>query len=403
MTIAKEAVYALHQRLKDLSINAPADQLAYLAKALESIAGQSSVYDIVNMSDEKLQELLDAATAHLANLNTSKTSALSAIDSAKTSSIDAINTTKTTSLTALQTTTTTNLSLLDTRKDTNITAINTTGQTQLQALNTLVSNFASINDVPTNSTIMTEVRNRNMIETGALPFIFGILSRQNDYWGAGDLTTQLGVWYNNVANADNMLQLLSGAHAYSTTYAGFYRPPQLYFLQGTNGMFIHKEMYVKYAVSTNEYTYPCAGLGVIFVKNNTNADITRTLSFGGSTYWSSGYEGMGLFLANPNNTNANKSSISGLTWTNLYNNATSNANITSSASVTIPAGKTVAILFYTSAYYYTAINSYYTQFIHWYIYNFKSAFLTTGLEVDIDRTLRAWQCRGYQYSYELWK
>ena len=403
MTIAKEAVYALHQRLKDLSVNAPADQLAYLAKALESIAGQSSVYDIVNMSDEKLQALLDAATAHLANLNTSKTSALSAIDSAKTSSIDAINTNKTTSLTALQTATTTNLSLLDARKDTNITAINSTGQTQLQALNTLVSNFASINDVPANSTIMTEVRNRNMIETGALPFIFGVLSRQNDYWGYGDLTSQLGVWYNNVSNADSMLQLLAGSHAQTTNYAGFYKPPQLHFLQGSAGNFIYKEMYVKYAVSTNEYTYPYAGLGVIFIKNTTAADITRTVSFGGSTYWSSGYEGMGLFVATPNNTNANKSSISGLTWTNLYNNATSTANIASSASVVIPAGKTVAILLYTSAYYYTGINSYYAQFLHWYIFSFRNGFLTTGLEVDIDRTLRAWQCRGFQYSYELWK
>lgn len=403
MTIAKEAVYALHQRLKDLSIDAPADQLAYLAKALESIAGHSTVYDIVNMSDEKLQELLDAATAHLANLNTSKTSALSAIDSAKTSSIDAINTNKTTSLTALQTATTTNLSLLDARKDTNITAINTTGQTQLQALNTLVSNFSSINDVPANSTIMTEVRNRNMIETGALPFIFGVLSRQNDYWGYGDLTSQLGVWYNNVANADSMLQLLAGAHAQTTNYAGFYKPPQLHFLQGSAGNFIYKEMYVKYAVSTNEYSYPYAGLGVIFIKNTTAADITRTVSFGGSTYWSSGYEGMGLFVATPNNTNANKSSISGLTWTNLYNNATSTANIASSASVVIPAGKTIAILLYTSAYYYTGINSYYAQFLHWYIFSFRNGFLTTGLEVDIDRTLRAWQCRGYQYSYELWK
>ena len=107
----------------------------------------------------------------------------------------------------------------------------------------------------------------------------------------GILTSQLGVWYNNVANAYNMLKLLTGIHAYSTAYSGFYRPTQLHFLQGTNGMFIHKEMYVKYAVSTNEYTYP-SGLGVIFVKNNTNADITRTLSFGRSTYWSSGYEGI---------------------------------------------------------------------------------------------------------------
>lgn len=403
MTIAKEAVYALHQRLKDLSINAPADQLAYLAKALESIAGHSTVYDIVNMSDEKLQELLDAATAHLASLNTAKTTSLSAIDSAKTTSIDAINTTKTTSLTALQTATTTNLSLLDTRKDTNIAAIDSTGQTQLQALTGLVSNFASINDIPNGSSIMTEVAKRNMVEPGALPFLFGVLSRQNDYWGYGDLTTQLGVWYNNTTNADYMLQLLAGAHPQSTNYAGFYRPPQIYFLQGNNGMFIHKEMYVKYTVSTNEYNYPYAALGVIFVKNTTNADITRTFYCGGSSYWSSGYEGLGVFVCTPNNTNANKSSITAVTWTNIYNYAASTSNIASSANVLIPAGKTVAILLYSSAYYYTTYYNYYTQFMHWYIFNFRSAFLTTGLEVDVERTLKAWQCRGYQNSFDIWK
>lgn len=403
MTIAKEAVYALHQRLKDLSINAPADQLAYLAKALESIAGHSTVYDIVNMSDEKLQELLDAATAHLASLNTTKTTALSAIDTAKTTSIDAVNTTKTTSLTAIQTATTTNLSLLDTRKDTNIAAIDSTGQTQLQALTGLVSNFSSINDIPGGSSIMTEVAKRNMIEPGSLPFLFGILSRQNDYWGYGDLTTQLGVWYNNTTNADYMLQLLAGAHPQSTNYAGFYRPPQIYFLQGNNGMFIHKEMYVKYTVSTNEYSYPYAALGVIFVKNTTNADITRTFYCGGSSYWSSGYEGLGVFVCTPNNTNANKSSITGVAWTNIYNYAASTSNIASSANVLIPAGKTVAILLYSSAYYYTTYYNYYTQFMHWYIYNFRSAFLTTGLEVDVERTLKAWQCRGYQNSFDIWK
>ena len=36
MTIAKEAVYALQQRLKDLSINAPADQLHF-------------VFDVINV------------------------------------------------------------------------------------------------------------------------------------------------------------------------------------------------------------------------------------------------------------------------------------------------------------------------------------------------------------------
>jgi ABC-type multidrug transport system permease subunit len=71
--------------------------------------------------------------------------------------------------------------------------------------------------------------------------------------------------------------------------------------------------------------------------------------------------------------------------------------------VLIPAGKTVAILLYSSAYYYTTYYNYYTQFMHWYIFNFRSAFLTTGLEVDVERTLKAWQCRGYQNSFDIWK
>lgn len=79
MTIAKEVVYALHQRLKDLSVNATPDQLAYLAKSLESIAGQSTVFDIVQMTDAKLKELLDSSTSHLNKLDSSKNNALAAI------------------------------------------------------------------------------------------------------------------------------------------------------------------------------------------------------------------------------------------------------------------------------------------------------------------------------------
>lgn len=402
MTIAKEAVYALHQRLKDLSINAPADQLAYLAKALESMAGQSTVYDIVNMSDEKLQELLDAANAHLSDLDTSKSTSLSAIDTAKTSSIDDINETKVTSLSSLQTATTNHLSLLDTRKDTNIAAIDSTGQAHLQTLTGLVSNFESINDVPNGSSIMSEVTKRNMIEAGSLPFLFGVINRSNDYWGYGAYTSQLGQWYANTAHIDYAMQMITGSTAFTTDYCSFYRPPQLSFLQGANGRFIFSEMYAKYAVTTNEYTYPYALVGVLFVKNKTSSDITSTFYFGGSSYWSSGYEGLGCFVATPNNTNDNSSAITAITWSNIYAYAASTSNIAGSANVTIPANKTVAILLYSSSYYYTGSYNHYTQFMHWYIYSFRSNFLVNGLEIDVNRTLRAWQCRGLQSTYQLW-
>jgi hypothetical protein len=391
MTIAKEVVYALHQRIKDLSVEATPDKVAYLAKALESIAGQSTVFDIVQMTDVKLKELLDSTTNHLQSLDTSKANALKAISDSEKQSLKKIDDKGTS-----------NLSLLDTRKDVNIAAINSTAD--LGTIRGLVNNFKSINDIPTGSSIMKEVKNRNMIEPGSLPFLFGIVSRHNDYsWGSGHFTTELGKWYNDTSYTNNMFSLIVGCHNYSTTYSSFYRPPTIYPLQGKNGTFIYREFYLRYATSENNFKYPYAILGVIFVKNTTSSDITRTLNFVGSSYWNSQYEGAGVFVGTPNNTNVNKAQISSISWKNIYNLGSSNTGFSSSGSVIVPAGKTVAILFYTSPYYYTNTSSYYAQFMHWGVYNFRSNFLTTGLAIDVERTLRAWQCPGLEHSYQIWQ
>lgn len=221
MTIAKEVVYALHQRLKDLSVDATPDQLAYLAKSLESIAGQSTVLDIVQMTDVKLKELLDSATKHLSDLNTSKTSSLSAITTAKTSSLKSLE-----SLEALKTSSDSHISLLDSRKDANVATINSVGRDHKGDLKGLVDNFRTVNDVPNGSSIMKEIRKRNMVEPGSLPFLFGVVSRSNDYsWGSGNFTTELGKWYSDTSYTNNMLCLLTGAHSYDTGYVGFYKPP----------------------------------------------------------------------------------------------------------------------------------------------------------------------------------
>lgn len=263
----------------------------------------------------------------------------------------------------------------------------------------LTNKFNSINDIPSGSSIIKEIKKRNMVESGSLPFLFGVLSRNNDYnWGNGHFTTELGKWYSDTSYTNNMLCLLTGAHSYDTSYVGFYRPPSLYFMQGKNGTFIYRELYSRYTVSSNEYSYPYALLGVIFVKNSTNSEITRTLNFVGTSYWSSQYEGAGAFVGTPNNTN--KESIS---WKNIYNLGSSNSGFSSSGVVIVPANKTVAILFYTSPYYYTSSNNYYTQFMQWGVYNFRSNFLTTGLEVDVERTLKAWQCPGLERTDQIWQ
>ncbi|RDD34441.1 hypothetical protein Wcon_01477 [Wolbachia endosymbiont of Cylisticus convexus] len=461
MTKIKEIIDVLQKRLKDLVANSTPDQLAYLAKALESIVDKSAVSEIVYMTDEKLKELLSAARSHLNEINTNKENSISAITEAKTQSVNEINTLKTNSLSTLKASSDSYVSLLDTRKNANIAAINSisnshkdglkglvedfravndvpdgssiigeieTRDEQLKAsltneikiresqLRALTTKFNSINDVPSSSSIMKEVKKRNMVEPGALPFLFGVLSRKNNYFGHGTFTTELGQWSSDVTKTDYMLQLLAGTHTYDTSYVSFYRPRQLSFIEGSKGTFIYGELCTKsFSGSYDEiYYYPYAALGVVFIKNTTNVNINKTIEFVGSSYSSTEYGGAGLFVGTPDNTNSNKSRISRIIWKNVYQYTSSDSKLAGSGNVEIPAGKTVAILLYTSSYLYSRTqvsqgmlaSNYvhnYGQFIQWGIYNIRSNVLTTGLEVDVERTLKAWQCPGLERTDQIWQ
>ncbi|WP_353288717.1 hypothetical protein [Wolbachia endosymbiont (group A) of Pogonocherus hispidulus] len=471
MTTIKEIIDALQGRLKDLAANSKPDQLAYLAKALESIVDKSAVSEIVQMTDGKLKELLSAARSHLNEINSNKENSISAITGAKTESVNEINTLKTNTLDTLKASSDSYVSLLDTRKNANIAAINSisnnhkdglkglvedfrgvndvpdgssimkeikTREDQLKTLTTkfnsindlpsgssimkevktredqlktLTTKFNSINDLPSGSSIMREVKKRNMVEPGSLPFLFGVLSRKNNYLGYGTFTTELGKWN---SGTDYMLQLLAGSHIYDTSYVSFYRPRQLSFIEGNKGTFIYGELYTNSFSSSHDsiYYYPYAALGVIFVKNTTNANINKTIEFVGSS-WSAEYASAGLFVGTPDNTNANKSGISRITWKNVYVHTGYSSSFAGSGNVEIPAGKTVAVLLYTSSYLYSRGKvsegmlsgdvHIYGQFIQWGIYNIRNNFLTAGLEVDVERTLRAWQCPGLANTYEIWR
>ncbi|WP_265018050.1 hypothetical protein [Wolbachia endosymbiont (group A) of Coremacera marginata] len=427
MTEVKEIIDVLQKRLKDLAENSTPDQLAYLAKALESIVDKSAVSEIVQMTDGKLKELLDSAKKHLNDINSNKTNSISAITAVKTESVNEINKLRDNSLNTLKASSDSHISLLDTRKNANIAAINSVGNDHKDGLKGLVNNFRTVNDVPSGSSIMKEVRNRHMIEPGALPFLFGVLSRKNNYFGHGTFTTELGQWSSDVTKTDYMLQLLAGTHTYDTSYVSFYRPRQLSFLEGSKGTFIYGEsyprfMYDGFSEQFNMLKYPYAALGVIFVKNTSNVDISKTLNFVGSAMWYKdevNYGGAGLFIGTPDKTNTRKSEISRITWTRIYQHEINSPEFIASGNIIIPAGKTVTVLLYTSSNlhsegervgetpeFFASEHTYstiYGQFIQWGIYNFRSNFLTTGLEIDVERTLRAWQCPGLSNTHEIWR
>ncbi|WP_341816343.1 MULTISPECIES: hypothetical protein [unclassified Wolbachia] len=442
MTEVKGIIDALQKRLKDLVENSTPDQLAYLAKALESIVDKSAVSEIVQMTDGKLKELLDSAKKHLNDINSNKTNSISAITAVKTESVNEINKLRDNSLNTLKASSDSHISLLDTRKNANIAAINSISNSHKDGLKGLVEDFRAVNNVPPGSSIIgeietrienisnevktrdeqlkasliNEIRKRNMVESGSLPFLFGVLGRKNNYFGHGTFMTELGKWSSDITKTDYMLQLLAGSHIYDTDYVSFYRPRQLSFIEGSKGTFIYGELYTNsFSGSYDQiYYYPYAALGVVFIKNTTNVNINKTIEFVGSSYSSTEYGGAGLFVGTPDNTNSNKSRISRIIWKNVYQYTSSDSKLAGSGNVEIPAGKTVAILLYTSSYLYSRTqvsqgmlaSNYvhnYGQFIQWGIYNIRSNVLTTGLEVDVERTLKAWQCPGLSNTYEIWR
>ncbi|WP_353273393.1 hypothetical protein [Wolbachia endosymbiont (group A) of Agelastica alni] len=223
MSITKEVIDALNQRIKDLAAGSTPDQLAYLAKALESIVDKSAVSEIVQMTDGKLEELLNAARSHLNDINTNKENSISAITGAKTESVNEINTLKTKTLDTLKASSDSHISQLDTRKDTNIAAINSTGADQLNNLKGLVSNFESINNVPPGSSIIGEIETRD--EQLKASLINEIKTRDEQLKNTFEIISDpeillktindnnLETWLSNTDNQRKFNKMLSNANA----------------------------------------------------------------------------------------------------------------------------------------------------------------------------------------------
>jgi hypothetical protein len=377
MSVTEETLNAIHARLQELSAEATPEQIAYLGKAFEIIASRGRMIDVELLASQKISELQAQTTASIGVCENEKNAYVAEIGTAGETAVD----------------------IVSTAVNSGAQIINTLVNTRKPELESLIAPFESANDVPAGSSIMNEIalegERRKFILDGALPFIFGILSRYNDYnYGTGYFSTELGA-FGTSATADAMLRLLTGSHGYATTYAGFYREPSLCFLQGSQGNFIQREFYSKYAASASEYAYPYAALGVFFIKNTRDSSITTTVKFGGSAY-SANSEYSSLWVGAPDPQNET------LVWTMAYNHIASAGGFAGAADITIPANTTVAVMLFTNAYYYTSTTYTYSQFLHWYVHSFRSETLVSGLEIDVEKTLKAWQCKGISNAYELW-
>lgn len=233
---------------------------------------------------------------------------------------------------------------------------------------------------------------KHWIQEGSWPLIFGILSRSQDHYGTGNLTTEL--WAEGEPVGANVLGALAGCCPKSDVLLAWSRPPQLFFFQGDTGEFAYKFLDTTYGSSTTQYTYPHTCLGAFFLKNPTDAPITSTFQAGGSSAGTAGAN-LALYALTPDATGET------LEETVLATGSAAGEGALADVTLTVPANTTVAVVLQTCANYKSTTNAYYVLFEQWLMSGIQ-ALITAGLTFDRPMTIRAWQCPGYATPQELW-
>ena len=160
-----------------------------------------------------------------------------------------------------------------------------------------------------------------------------------------------------------------------------------------------------YQVGGGNANYPPLLNAVLFVKNPTNADVSSYVSMRGSSY-NSPYATQGIATLAPDN--VAKTATTGTSWTNHYSSASSQINSLANVSVTFPANKTTAVVYSTSALYWTAFSNGQQGGQKLEVMGLDILFNgTNGLVPDLDMTTMAQQSRNNSYQnqqpWRLWK
>jgi len=207
----------------------------------------------------------------------------------------------------------------------------------------------------------------------SIPFIYSHISRANGnlgswssgdgwttfytYGGAGEPDAERGFWYN------------TGGHREDTySYANYYTHPTL--------------QWVKFDEATHDFTriYPTSRsdytdvmFKMIFLRNyDPSNQRSVTMYAGGTSAWSSGYDGGSFWVGTPNATTY--SATTRINWSNQYSYTSATSNWNNSYTVTIPAGRTVAVMLMTSGQLVGGTTNLYTYRIGSYFYSLHTAF-----------------------------
>ena len=235
----------------------------------------------------------------------------------------------------------------------------------------------------------------------ANPFLYCRMRRYgrgSGYASAYAWTNDFKLYNNNASAAKMFKQFTGGNNNVHDTYA---LPPSMQFV-GKNSQWLKSEGWLEYAASSNQYSYPCYDMILMFLKNDTENDMTREFNrFYSGTSNNGTYNSSSAYVGTPNASNTDMINTTIVDWITANNASSNTYGSTSKFNVIIPKGKTIALLFYSTPCYYTSSYNHYSFGSSIGIHKFGD-FLCDGLTIDRERTIKALQFKT-QNNYEIWR
>ncbi|MBT3388052.1 MAG: hypothetical protein HN417_08970 [Desulfobacula sp.] len=231
----------------------------------------------------------------------------------------------------------------------------------------------------------------------AYPFIYARMRRYGNTGAGGGYawTSEIKLYNNEKQAGDWLFKNIIQGHTEKAQYDTYVIPPSLYFINKL-GSFIKSDSWVEFGKGANQYHYPCYDIILMFIKNTTDLAIGSKFS----RYYSSNdnngdYNKSSAYVGTPDKTNTRiinpkPDDIIYISWKAVHNYKSGSSGTSASFDVSIPADTTIALAFYSSAFLYSDTHAHYGFLMATGICDFAK-FLTEGLEVDKERTMKALQ------------
>ncbi len=235
---------------------------------------------------------------------------------------------------------------------------------------------------------------------GTHPFLYCRMRRGGRGYYGYSTKEEMGV-LNKTETAPKMFKNFIGGN--DSPIDAYTISPSLQFV-GTEARWLQSEGWQECWVGSNPYNYSSYDLILIFIKNTKEFPLTRTFyRYLSCDSVNADYTSASAYVGTPNEVNDKRDSISSIEWVQVHTKSADSNGEEASFAITIPAGKTIALLFNSCSNYYHNNSNYghLTFFSAIGIYDFGK-FLTEGLEVDHERTLKALQHKTINI-YEIWR